>query len=122
MLEQFPMLREKRFARAGSLSGGQRMLLAFARALVSKPKVLLLDEPSAGLAPIVVKEVFGLIRELRAQGPAILLVEQAVRDALPLADVVTVLAQGETQYSGPASGIDEAGLARAYLGLTTART
>jgi branched-chain amino acid transport system ATP-binding protein len=120
MFEKFPILREKKNARAGALSGGQRMLLAFARALVSRPKVLLLDEPSAGLAPIVVKEVFALIRELRAQGPAILLVEQAVRDALPLADQVTVLAQGEVQYSGPASGIDEAGLARAYLGLSTA--
>lgn len=120
MLGKFPILREKKTVRAGSLSGGQRMLLAFARALVSSPKVLLLDEPSAGLAPMVVKEVFNLVGELRAQGPAIMLVEQAVRDALPLADQVTVLAQGEVQFSGPASSVDEASLARAYLGLAKA--
>lgn len=118
MLERFPILREKKQARAGSLSGGQRMLLAFARALVSRPNVLLLDEPSAGLAPVVVKEVFGLIRDLRAQGPAILLVEQAVKEALPLADKVTVLAQGEVQFSGFAKDINETELAKAYLGLT----
>lgn len=117
MYARFPILSEKRNARGGSLSGGQRMLLAFARALVSKPKVLLLDEPSAGLAPIVVKEVFGLIKDLRAQGPAILLIEQAVRDALPLADKVTVLAQGEVQFHGPAEGLTEAKLAEAYLGV-----
>lgn len=117
MYERFPILGQKRGARGGSLSGGQRMLLAFARALVSRPKVLLLDEPSAGLAPVVVKEVFGLIRDLRAQGPAILLIEQAVRDALPLADVVTVLAQGEVQFHGLAEGLSEAKLAEAYLGV-----
>lgn len=117
MYQRFPVLSEKRRARGGSLSGGQRMLLAFARALVSEPKVLLLDEPSAGLAPLVVKEVFGLIRDLRAQGPAILLIEQAVRDALPLADRVTVLAQGQVQFQGPAEGLSEAKLAEAYLGV-----
>jgi len=117
MYRRFPILGEKRNVRGGSLSGGQRMLLAFARALVSRPKVLLLDEPSAGLAPVVVKEVFGLIRDLRVQGPAILLIEQAVRDALPLADKVTVLAQGEVQFHGPAEGLSEAKLAQAYLGV-----
>lgn len=117
MYKRFPILAEKRRARGGSLSGGQRMLLAFARALVSEPKVLLLDEPSAGLAPLVVKEVFGLVKDLRAQGPAILLIEQAVRDALPLADHVTVLAQGEVQFQGPAEGLTEAKLAEAYLGV-----
>ncbi|MBF6593931.1 MAG: ABC transporter ATP-binding protein [Thermaceae bacterium] len=117
MYRRFPILGEKRNARGGSLSGGQRMLLAFARALVSEPKVLLLDEPSAGLAPLVVKEVFGLIKDLRAQGPAILLIEQAVRDALPLADQVTVLAQGEVQFQGQAQGLSEAKLVEAYLGV-----
>ena len=114
---RFPILAEKRRARGSSLSGGQRMLLAFARALVSRPKVLLLDEPSAGLAPLVVKEVFSLVKDLRAQGPAILLIEQAVRDALPLADQVTVLAQGEVQFQGTAEGLSEAKLAEAYLGV-----
>ncbi|MER3554066.1 MAG: ABC transporter ATP-binding protein [Meiothermus sp.] len=117
MYARFPILAEKRGVRGGSLSGGQRMLLAFARALVSRPKVLLLDEPSAGLAPLVVKEVFGLVKDLRAQGPAILLIEQAVRDALPLADQVTVLAQGEVQFQGAAEGLSEAKLAEAYLGV-----
>ncbi|MER3461493.1 MAG: ABC transporter ATP-binding protein, partial [Armatimonadota bacterium] len=117
MYARFPILAEKRGVRGGSLSGGQRMLLAFARALVSRPRVLLLDEPSAGLAPLVVKEVFGLVKDLRAQGPAILLIEQAVRDALPLADQVTVLAQGEVQFQGAAEGLSEAKLAEAYLGV-----
>ena len=116
MYGRFPILGEKRADRAGSLSGGQRMLLAFARALVAQPRVLLLDEPSAGLAPAVVKDVFGLVRDLRAEGPAIMLVEQAVRDALRLADQITVLVQGEVALSGPGGTIGEPDLARAYLG------
>jgi branched-chain amino acid transport system ATP-binding protein len=115
MYERFPILHEKRHVRAASLSGGQRMLLAFARALAAKPRVLLLDEPSAGIAPAVVRDVFGLIRGLRAAGPAIMLVEQAVKQALPLADRVTVLVQGEVAISAPGNEIDEARLARAYL-------
>ncbi len=115
MYERFPILGEKRGARGGSLSGGQRMLLAFARALVAKPRVLLLDEPSAGLAPAVVKDVFSLVRDLRAEGPAVLLVEQAVKDALPLADRVTVLIAGEVAIAAPGSEITEARLAQAYL-------
>lgn len=114
---RFPILHEKRHARAGSLSGGQRMLLGFARALVSRPKVLLLDEPSAGLAPLIVKEVFSMIKDLRDQGPAILLVEQAVRDAMPLADQVTVLSQGEVQFQGSPDELTDAKLAEAYLGV-----
>ncbi len=117
---RFPILGEKRADRAGSLSGGQRMLLAFARALVAQPRVLLLDEPSAGLAPAIVKEVFGLVRDLRAEGPAIMLVEQAVRDALPLADRITVLVQGEVALSGPGGTIGEPDLAQAYLGTAPA--
>ncbi len=120
MYERFPVLGEKRAERAGSLSGGQRMLLAFARALVARPRVLLLDEPSAGLAPAVVKDVFGLVRDLRAEGPAIMLVEQAVRDALPLADRITVLVQGEVALCGAGGTIGEADLARAYLGTAPA--
>jgi branched-chain amino acid transport system ATP-binding protein len=82
--------------------------------------VLLLDEPSAGLAPAIVKEVFGLVRDLRAEGPAIMLVEQAVRDALPLADRITVLVQGEVALSGPGGTIGEPDLAQAYLGTAPA--
>lgn len=92
--ERFPILREKRKDRAGSLSGGQQQMLAISQALMGKPRVLMLDEPSAGLAPVVVDEVFGAIAELKKDGLCVLLVEQLIDNSLAVADHVAVLDHG----------------------------
>ncbi len=99
----FPRLKERRTQRAGTLSGGERQMLALGRALMSGPKLLMLDEPSLGLAPLVVREIFRTIAQLRASGVSILLVEQNARAALEVADHGYVLETGIIGLEGPAS-------------------
>jgi branched-chain amino acid transport system ATP-binding protein len=100
--ELFPRLKERRTQLAGTLSGGERQMLAVGRALMSRPKLLMLDEPSLGLAPLVVRDIFSIIRRLREAGVSILLVEQNARAALEVADHGYVLETGEIALSGPA--------------------
>jgi len=100
VLELFPLLAARRRHRAGVLSGGQRKLLALGRALVARPKLLLLDEPSAGLSPVAIDDVFDKLLEIRALGIAIVMVEQNARRALALSDTGYVLDMGRDAYSG----------------------
>jgi branched-chain amino acid transport system ATP-binding protein len=114
---RFPRLKERRSQAAGTLSGGERQMLALGRALMAKPKLLMLDEPSLGLAPLVVREIFRTIASLRDLGVSILLVEQNARAALETADVGYVLEAGEIVQSGPADTlIHDPRLISAYLG------
>jgi len=99
----FPRLRERAAQNAGTLSGGEQQMLALGRALVLNPRILLLDEPSQGLAPLVVQEVFQVLARLRADGLSILLVEQNVRAAVQIADVAYVLDDGRIVYQGAAA-------------------
>ncbi len=99
----FPRLKERRAQLAGTLSGGERQMLAVGRALMGDPKLLMLDEPSLGLAPLVVRDIFNTIERLRAEGVSILLVEQNARAALQVADHGYVLETGEIVLDGPAS-------------------
>ncbi len=118
VFELFPRLRERRQQQAGTLSGGERQMLAVGRALMAKPKLLMLDEPSLGLAPRIVREIFHIIARLRETGVAILLVEQNARAALQVADYGYVLETGEIVLHGPAREL--AGNPRvieSYLGL-----
>ena len=121
MYERFPVLAERRALPAGSLSGGEQQMLAIARALVAAPKVILMDEPSMGLAPRVVDEVFAVIEQIRASGTTVVLVEQNARRALRAADHGYVLQTGEIVHEGPAEGLlaDER-IVKAYLGVETA--
>ncbi|WP_395699839.1 ABC transporter ATP-binding protein [Aquabacterium sp.] len=98
----FPRLKERRMQLAGTLSGGERQMLAVGRALMSGPKLLMLDEPSLGLAPLIVREIFRIIEQLRAQGVSILLIEQNARAALEVADHGYVLETGSIALEGPA--------------------
>jgi branched-chain amino acid transport system ATP-binding protein len=117
--ERFPILHERRRLQAGSLSGGEQQMLAIARALVAKPEVLLLDEPSMGLAPKIVDEVFAVIAEIRDTGTTVVLVEQNARRALAAADVGYVLETGEITHSGPARDLlSDERVIEAYLGLS----
>ena len=100
MFELFPRLKERRTQRAMTMSGGEQHMLAIARALMSRPKLLLLDEPSLGLAPIVVKQIFSTLRELAATGMTIFLVEQNANHALRLSDRAYVMVNGEIRLTG----------------------
>ena len=100
IFDDFPMLKERRKDKAGNLSGGQRQILALARALTTSPKIQLLDEPSAGLSPVAIKEVFEIVEEINSKGVAILLVEQNAKRALNFSDRGYVLDQGRNAYQG----------------------
>ncbi len=114
----FPRLKERRKQQAGTLSGGERQMLAVGRALMAKPRLLMLDEPSLGLAPLIVREIFHIISGLRETGVATLLVEQNARAALQVADHGYVLETGEVVLSGPASELaDNPRVIESYLGL-----
>ncbi|MFE5942783.1 ATP-binding cassette domain-containing protein [Streptomyces sp. NPDC056480] len=113
---RFPALAARRSVAAGSLSGGEQQLLALAPLLQRPPAVLVADEPSLGLAPLVVDEVFRLLTELRDHGTALVLVEEKAAEVLGIADTVAYLAQGEIAWSGPRSEVDRDRLAEAYLG------
>jgi branched-chain amino acid transport system ATP-binding protein len=120
--ELFPRLKERRNQAAGTLSGGERQMLAVGRALMSQPKLLMLDEPSLGLAPLVVRDIFETIRRLRASGVSILLVEQNARAALDVADHGYVLETGSIALSGPASELaGDARVVDTYLGAQRAQ-
>ena len=100
IFDDFPMLKERQKDKAGNLSGGQRQILALARALVTSPSILLLDEPSAGLSPVAIKEVFEIVKDINLRGVAILLVEQNATRALNFSDRGYVLDQGRNAYQG----------------------
>jgi branched-chain amino acid transport system ATP-binding protein len=117
VLTLFPRLRDRLPQLGGTLSGGEQQMLAIGRALMARPKLLLLDEPSLGLAPIVVRSIFGAIRQVNEQGTSVLLVEQDVRAALRLADRAYVLDAGETVLEGAASDLfNDERIQAAYLG------
>jgi branched-chain amino acid transport system ATP-binding protein len=115
--EMFPILSERRNGAAGLLSGGEQQMLAFGRALMSQPKVMLLDEPSMGLAPVVVDTIFEKVRAMAEAGIGILMVEQNAEAGLDVADQVVALARGEVVYSGVAGEArNHASVLRAFLG------
>ncbi|MGQ9457786.1 MAG: ABC transporter ATP-binding protein [Anaerolineae bacterium] len=117
MMERFPILRERREQLAGTLSGGEQQMLTIARALMARPKLLMLDEPSLGLMPTLVKEIFRIVEEIHAEGTTVLLVEQNARKALAVADYAYVLETGRIVLEGPAEELRESDQVRkAYLG------
>ncbi len=116
----FPRLKERRQQAAGTMSGGERQMLAVGRALMAKPKLLMLDEPSLGLAPLIVREIFRIITELRRRGVSILLVEQNARAALQVADYAYVLENGGIKMEGDAAQLrDDPRVIESYLGLAS---
>lgn len=115
----FPRLKERRTQMAATLSGGERQMLAVGRALMGKPRLLLLDEPSLGLAPLIIREIFRTIARLREQGVSILLVEQNARAALQVADYGYVLETGEVTLAGPAEQLaNDPQVIETYLGMS----
>jgi branched-chain amino acid transport system ATP-binding protein len=116
--ELFPRLRERRGQFAGTLSGGEQQMCAIGRALMSEPKLLLLDEPSAGLAPVVVQQVFALVERIRASGLTVLIVEQNVRQVLRIVDRAYLLEAGSIRISGAATELMASEtIQEAYLGI-----
>jgi branched-chain amino acid transport system ATP-binding protein len=116
--ELFPRLRERRRQLAGTMSGGEQQMCAIGRALMSEPRLLLLDEPSAGLAPVVVQQVFGLLTRIRAGGLTVLIVEQNVKQVLRVVDRAYVLEAGRIRAAGAAAELlGSAALQEAYLGV-----
>ena len=116
--EIFPRLKERLAQRAGTMSGGEQQMLAIGRGLMAEPRLLILDEPSLGLSPLLVEEMFALISRLRQGGLAILLVEQNVGQSLEIADRAYVLENGSIRFSGlPADLLGSDDLRKAYLGL-----
>ncbi len=116
--EIFPLLKERRKQRAGTLSGGEQQMLAIARALMSNPKLLLLDEPSVGLAPSVKKKIFGAIKKIRQEGTTTLLVEQDVPLAMEVADTIHVLEEGRIRIRGTKEQLErEPRIRKVYLGI-----
>jgi branched-chain amino acid transport system ATP-binding protein len=114
----FPRLEERRSQPAGTLSGGEQQMCAIARALMSGPKLLLLDEPSAGLAPVVVQSIFALVKRICAEGYTVLIVEQNVQQVLKVADRAYLLETGRIRSSGAAAALAASGdVRRSYLGL-----
>ncbi|MBQ8082330.1 MAG: ABC transporter ATP-binding protein, partial [Clostridia bacterium] len=114
---RFPRLKEREKQIAGTLSGGEQQMLAMGRALMGKPSLLMLDEPSMGLAPILVEQIFDIVKELHKSGVTILLVEQNAQMALSVADYAYVLETGEISMSGPASELlHDDNVRKAYLG------
>ncbi|AHB04979.1 ABC transporter ATP-binding protein [Pandoraea pnomenusa] len=121
--ELFPRLKERRVQQAGTLSGGERQMLAVGRALMAKPQLLMLDEPSLGLAPLIVKEIFHIISDLRKTGVATLLIEQNARAALQVADYGYVIETGELALEGPAQALaSNPKVIETYLGLARKAT
>ena len=119
MYQLFPRLEERRAQRAMTLSGGEQQMLAIARALMSRPKLLLLDEPSLGLAPLVVKQIFQILRELTQQGMTLFLVEQNAHHALKLSDRAYVMVNGQIQLTGTGRELlNNPEVRNAYLGVT----
>lgn len=118
MYELYPVLKERRRQAAGSLSGGEQQMLAISRGLMSHPRLLMLDEPSLGLAPLIVKEVFALIKQLNANGVTILLVEQNANKALQIADFAYVLENGRIVAQGKGTELlEDPQVKEAYLGI-----
>lgn len=116
--ERFPRLKERRRQLAGTLSGGEQQMLAVGRALMSRPSILLMDEPSMGLSPLLVKEIFKIIQEVHKQGITVLLVEQNAKMALSISDRAYVLETGRISMSGAASDLlNDEKVKKAYLGL-----
>jgi branched-chain amino acid transport system ATP-binding protein len=118
VMVRFPRLQERRKQVAGTMSGGERQMLAIGRALMARPELLILDEPSLGLAPLLVDEVFNMIRELKGEGKTILLIEQNAVEALDVSDRAYVLRVGEIAMQGNSSDLaTDEGLRHAYLGV-----